>query len=116
MEKSLNNLELEKLNDIINYIKSSKQYKDYIYLHNKLANNKEAISYINEIKKLQKKIVQNQSQNNDITILEEEINILLTKLNTIPLYVDYINKQTELNEFYNYLKNTLDNYFTDLVN
>ena len=55
MEKSLNNLELEKLNDIINYIKSSKQYKDYIYLHNKLANNKEAISYINEIKKLQKK-------------------------------------------------------------
>lgn len=116
MEKSVNNLILENVDNLINYIKSSDIYKDYLFLSKKLANNRKALEYINRIKQLQKEIVRKEVSKEDITELEKEINLLLEKLNKIPLYVEFIHRQMELNEIYQYIKSRLDEYFYTLLN
>ena len=116
MEKFVNNLILEKVDNLVNYIKSSQEYQDYLFLSKKLSNNKKALEYINQIKKLQKEVVKKEVNQEDITDLEKEINLLLDKLNQIPLYVEFTNKQKELDEIYQTIKNRLDEYFYKVLN
>lgn len=116
MEKSVDNIILEKVDNLVNFIKQSKDYQDYIFLSNKLKENDKALEYINKIKQLQKEIVKKEVNGEDVTSLEHDISNSLDKLNKIPLYVEYINKQKELNEEYQIIKNTLDDYFYELLN
>ena len=116
MEKSVNNLILDKVDNLVNYIKTSDEYNDYLFLTKKLSNNKKAVEYIDQIKRLQKEIIKKEIKGDDITSLEKEINYLLDELNKIPLYIDFINKQKELNEIYQYIKNRLDEYFYNILN
>ena len=116
MEKSVNNLILDSVDNLVMFIKNSQEYKDYLFLHNKLSKNKKTMEYINQIKKLQKEIVKKEFNNESILDLENEINFLLNQLNKIPLYVEFINKQTELNEIYKLIKTRLDDYFYKILN
>lgn len=114
MEKYVNNLILDNVDSLVDKIKNSEEYKDYEYLYNKLSNNKKATNLIKEIKVKQKQLVRKKVNGNDISSLDKEINDLLIALESIPLYVDFINKQEELNKKFIYIKENLDNYFTDL--
>lgn len=116
MEKSVNNLIINEVNKLVDYIKETKDYQDYLFLSNKLKENDKALEYIDKIKKLQQEIVKKEVNGDDITSLDNEIKELLDKLNRIPLYIEYINKQKELNEEYQIIKNTLDDYFYELFN
>lgn len=116
MAKYVNNLILDKVDNLINFIKNSQEYKDYIFLSEKLSSNKKVNNYINQIKKLQKEIVKKEVNHEDISKFEEEISFLLDELNKIPLYVEFTSKQEELNEIYQYIKNTLDQYFYNILN
>lgn len=116
MEKSVNNLIINEVNKLADYIKETKDYQDYLFLFNKLKENDKALEYIDKIKKLQQEIVKKEVNGDDITSLDNEIKELLDKLNRIPLYIEYINKQKELNEEYQIIKNTLDDYFYELFN
>lgn len=116
MVKSVNNLILDEVNKLVDSIKETKDYQDYLFLSNKLKENDKALEYIDKIKKLQKEIVKKEVNGEDVTSLEHDISNLLDKLNKIPLYVEYINKQKELNEEYQIIKNTLDDYFYELFN
>jgi len=116
MEKFVNSLVLEKVDNLVDYIKNSQEYKDYLFLSEKLSNNEKVSVMINKIKKLQKEIVKREVNNEDIKDLDQEINILLDKLNRIPLYVEFTNKQMELNEIYQTIKSRLDEYFYRILN
>jgi len=116
MEKYVNNLILDKVDNLIDFIKDSQEYKDYVFLSEKLSNNKKVNDYIKRIKFLQKEIVKKELNHDDISSLEEEINLLLDKLNKVPLYVEFTSKQEELNEIFQLVKNTLNQYFYDIFN
>lgn len=116
MEKFVNNLILEKVDSLVKFIKESQEYKEYIYLSEKLSNNKKVQDYIKQIKVLQKEIVKKEFNKENIMHLEEEIKTSLAELDKIPLYKEFIDKQEELNEIYQLVKQRLDEYFYNILN
>ena len=112
----MNNEILNSIDDIIDTIKSSEDYKDYIYLKDKLSKHDKANSLIKKIKKKQKELVKKRVNKEDITDIDKEINGLVKELNMIPLYNDFINKQETLNELYQVIKSRLDDYFYQKLN
>ena len=116
MEKFVNNNITSKIDEIIDFITDSKEYQDYLFLFDKLSKNDRCNSLIKQVKTLQKELVKKQSHGQNINEVEEKINELVSELNTIPLYVEFVDKQQELNEVYQGIKIRLDNYFNDLFN
>ena len=100
---------LEKVDEIINLINQSSEYQKYLMLKRKLEANKEIIILINEIKILQKDIVHHLK--NELELEEKQ-----KKLESIPLYLEYENTLDELNNTYNIIENTLNNYFSKNLN
>ena len=60
-------------------------------------------------------MVKKELRKEPILELEKEIDIILKELNQIPLYVEFVSKQQELNQIYQDLKERLDYYFFDLL-
>ena len=112
----MNNKILNEVDKIVDYIKETNLYKDYIYLSNKLSKHDKANSLIKEIKDLQKKIVNLELNKEYTKELEDKINSNLDELNKIPLYREFIDKQEELNDMYQTVKNRLDDYFYEKLN
>ena len=112
----MNDIILDEVDKIIAFIKDSDDYKNYIFLKEKLAKNKKANDLIQKIKVIQKKLVKLELNKSDTSILEKEMNLYLEELNKIPLYVEYIQKQEYLNEVYQTIKTRLDDYFYEKLN
>lgn len=96
----------ECLDDIINYIMNSKEYKKCIEIKKKMSKNEQIKNLIEEIKILQKKYVkeQNESIKNELKIKEQE-------LNEIPIYAEYSNNLEVVNNMINLVKDELNDYF-----
>ncbi|MBR6113279.1 MAG: YlbF family regulator [Bacilli bacterium] len=107
---------IREVDEIIDYIKKSDTYKDYKYLEDKLSKHDKANKLISEVKEYQRILVKKQLHKEDITDLETKINNNLSLLNKIPLYVEFISKQEELNDMYQQIKMELDEYFFDIMN
>lgn len=116
MEKFVNNNITSKIEEIIDFIKDSKEYQDYLFLFDKLSKNDRCNSLIKLVKTLQKELVKKQDQGQNVNELGKKINKLVSELNTIPLYVEFVDKQQDLNKIYQSIKIRLDNYFNDLFN
>ena len=112
----MNNKILNEVNKIIEFIKESDDYKDYIYLKDKLSKNEIENNLINEIKKLQKQAVKQEVNKMDTKELDNKIKDNLDNLNKIPLYRDFIDKQEVLNDYYQTIKERLDEYFYNKMN
>ena len=112
----MNNEILKEVDNIVSFIKESDDYKEYLFLKDKLSKNKKALSLINDIKTLQKEIVKKEIKKDNILRLEEEINKKILELNKIPLYVDYIRIQEKLDELFQYIKEKLNDYFEERIN
>ena len=112
----MNNEILKEVDNIVSFIKESDDYKEYLFLKDKLSKNKKALSLINDIKTLQKEIVKKEIKKENILRLEEEINKKILELNKIPLYVDYIRIQEKLDELFQYIKEKLNDYFEERIN
>ena len=72
--------------------------------------NEEICRLVSDIKKLQKKYVKS---NYDDSI-KEELDKLESKLNDIPIYVEYNNYLEKVNEMIDFVKDELNDYFTEL--
>lgn len=116
MEKFVNNLILEKMDDIISTIHNSEEYRDYQFLASKLSKNDKANTLIKEVKHLQKQIVKKEVMKESIIDLEDQMNSLLEELNRIPLYMEFVEKQQQLNCVYQNIKTRLETYFDNLLN
>lgn len=102
----------KQLDRVINTIKDSDDYKKCIEIKNKMNNNTELVEMIERVKKLQKKIVNNP----DSIDLENEYNELNNKLNDIPIYHDYLYYLDRVNEMIIYVKDSLNDYFVEIIN
>ena len=89
----------QKIDELFQTIISSNEYKSYEEINKILKNNKEITSLVNTIKKLQKESVKLE-YNKDVKYkeIDKQIKEKINKLNSIPLYKEYIRRMNELND------------------
>lgn len=112
MVNKLNNEDkviLDKVDEIINVIKTSPNYQKYLLLQEKMNNNQELISLINKVKALQKGLVNGKNK-------EDELKEKMTSLENNPLYREYNNTINDINNEFAIVENTLNNYFDKKFN
>lgn len=106
---------MEKLNksldEVVDCIKNSKEYKKCIKLKEQMKSNDEINSLVKEIKLKQKKYI----RSNDSNILSE-LNELEERLNSIPIYHIYTENLEKVNNMINYVRDELNEYFDKLLN
>lgn len=99
------------INEVINCIIESDDYKKCIEIKKQMSKNTELVELIEEIKRLQKKYVNTNSEEvlAELTELEE-------KLNSIPIYVIYMQHLEKVNEKIEFVKDELNDYFYKILN
>ena len=100
------------IDEIVNYIKSSSEYKNVISIKKQMNANDELNSIISSIKNIQKKYVRSGYDSK----YKEELDRLNEQLNEIPIYYIYQNNLDVINQKINYIKDTLNDYFYHLFN
>ena len=100
-----------RVDELITYIKDSNEYKKCISLKKQMDENDYIKDLVARIKKLQKEYI----KNNDFKI-KEELDKLTTELNEIPVYYVYNQNLEKVNEMILYVKDSLNNYFDELLN
>ena len=111
----MNNELRESLSEIIEEIKLSKEYQDYLKIEEKLKSNKEITDLISDIKKLQQELVKKEYYKNDLTNRKEEYNSKLEELNSYPLYVTYLESQRKINEKLQCVRGEIQSFFDKIT-
>lgn len=101
----------KELEEVINTIINSDDYKSCIQLKEKMSTNKEICELVDKIKVLQKKYVRENGEE-----VLEELKLLEERLNEIPIYVIYMQYLEKVNEMINYVKDELNDYFYKVLN
>ena len=101
----------KELDEVINTIINSDDYKSCIQLKEKMSTNKEIFGLVDKIKVLQKKYVRENGEE-----VLEELKLLEERLNEIPIYVIYMQHLEKVNEMINYVKDELNDYFYKVLN
>lgn len=101
----------KELDEVINTIINSDDYKSCIQLKEKMSTNKEICELVDKIKVLQKKYVRENGEE-----VLEELKLLEERLNEIPIYVIYMQHLEKVNEIINYVKDELNDYFYKVLN
>lgn len=101
----------KELDEVINTIINSDDYKSCIQLKEKMSTNKEICELVEKIKILQKKYVRENGEE-----VLEELKLLEERLNEIPIYVIYMQHLEKVNEMINYVKDELNDYFYKVLN
>lgn len=107
----MNNEILTKVDEIINYIENTNDYKKYLLLKDRISTNLEIQSLLNEIRHLQKLL----ANKNDMNI-KKELEIKNELLRNIPLYREYLNILDDINNIFNIIETQINNYFNNKVN
>ena len=104
------NVEKE-LNNLIEYISNTPQYKNCILIKEQMKKNENINKLIKKIKRLQKLFVRENSENIKMDLEDAE-----EKLNSIPIYNEYINNLKEVNEMIAFINDELNDYFSKKIN
>lgn len=100
------------LNEVIDCIKESPEYKDCIKIKEQMDSNEELVELINKVKELQKKYIRSNYDSN----IKKELDKYESKLKEIPIYNIYLTKLEEVNKKIDYVKDSLNDYFDQLLN
>ena len=112
----MNNKVLTKVDEIVEYLKNSNDYKRYIELKSYMEKDVEINILINDVKILQKKAVNEEHKGIEVSDIDKEIERKLAILNNNIIYQEYIEVQGRLNEVFQNIKFILDKYFVDILN
>ena len=100
----------KKINDLFDELEESKLYNDYLRVKKQLEANDEIMNLINEIKRYQKIL----ANNNDKSV-GEKLKNLRFNLESYPIYQSYLGIKEELeNELFE-IKDTFEKYFKDIL-
>lgn len=102
----------KKLDELVNYIINSDDYKKCTKLKKQMDENEEIKSLIEEIKSLQKKYIRSNYDDKIKTVLEKKNELLFN----IPIYVMYNQYLENVNNMISYVKDSLNDYFFQLLN
>ncbi len=95
------------LKEIVEYIQNSKEYQMCIKLKKQMADNTFICERVNQIKKLQKQFVQSGYDSK----IKKELDVLVSELETIPVYVIYTENLEVVNQKIDYVRDSLNDYF-----
>ena len=114
MVKSLN--PKDKIEELFQTIEESNEYKSYLNIKNILDRNEEVKKLVNEIKRLQQKSVKLE-YNNDPKYKEVDayIDEKVSKLNSIPIYKEYLNRMNELNDILSESSSNIEKYINSKI-
>ena len=113
MVRQLNKKEiLDKVDEIIKFIKDTREYQNYISAKKLLEEDEELNKLIAEIKEYQKSIVRGLNKKE----LEDKIQENLDILNCSPLYLEFNNNFAEVNNLITIFENKINKYFEDVFN
>lgn len=101
---------ISKIDTLINTIKSSNEYKEYIELLDKVNLSNEIKELTNEIRLINKKLVLTPSVELENLLVKKE-----KELNEIPLYLEYKYKLEELNNMLTVIKNKIEVFMKDII-
>ena len=88
-----------KVEELFQTIENSKEYKSYLNISKVLENNEEIKNLVNEIKRLQQKSVKLEHDNNPkYKEVDKSIEEKVAKLNSIPIYKEYLRRMNEFND------------------
>lgn len=107
---------LEKTDEIINIIKTSEEYQKYNDISRKMENNKDIMNLIDEVKKLQQKLVKEESLGKDISSIDKEINEKIKLLEEYPIYLEYTYLQEDFNNSIDLIKTSIEDYINNITN
>ena len=105
-----------KIDELFDTIKNSKEYKAYQNIGEVLKNNEEVNFLVEEIKELQQESVKLEEENNPKykeidKVIEEKVNTL----NNIPVYQEYLRRMDEFNDIIAYSKNNIEKYINEKI-
>ena len=100
------------LDEVICSIVSSKEYKECISLKEKMKENQEIMTLIEDVKKLQKKYIRSQYDSS----VKEELDSCIKRLSEIPIYHAYQESLEKVNDKICYVKESMNDYFFHLLN
>ena len=95
------------LKEIVEYIQNSKEYQMCIKLKKQMADNTFICERVNQIKRLQKQFVQSGYDSK----IKKELDVLVSELETIPVYVIYTENLEVVNQKIDYVRDSLNDYF-----
>ena len=104
---------IKKAHDLVNIIKNSNTYKDYITVRNLVAKDSLLLNEINKVKALQKDYVKSAYLNKEIELKLKELN---KELENNSLYKDYITKEKEINDILMNITEGLNITFNNILN
>ncbi len=100
----------KEIDELFNEFENSKLYQDYLNIKKQLNNNNEILNLIEEIKRLQKIIV----NTNDLSI-ETKLNDLSKQLKSYPIYQNYIDIINRINDELYIISDEFDKYFRKIL-
>jgi len=100
------------LEDVINCISNSKEYKKCIELKMLMKDNSTITELVKKIKDTQKKYI----KSNYDSSIKKELDSYKKELESIPIYSIYSQNLEVVNEKIEYVKDYLNNYFNKLLN
>ena len=98
---------------LVQTIKQDELYQTYLQLSEKMRQNDAIMELIDAIKKMQRQIVRGNLSKEEITVLEEAIKEKEKRLESYPLYLDFIEVQKELDGLFQLVRNTITTYFDE---
>lgn len=114
MEKLVSNEEiLEQARILVNTIKEDDTYKEYINLRKKISMEEEIMQRIERVKNLQKQYVRGAYLDKSLELsIQEE----LKKLESFPLYKEYLLKTKKVNNIFETMEEGLNILFDNILN
>ncbi len=100
------------IDDIVQYIKNSSEYKKCILLKEQMNDNDEIKFIVDEIKSLQKKYIRSNYDDK----IKKELDKKNEILSNIPIYNVYNQSLDAVNAMIDYVRNRLNDYFEQLTN
>lgn len=108
MENKNKELLLKKIDELLDLIKQTNDYKRYKNLKDEMSKNEEIMSLVKKIKKIEQSIVKKEYNKLDIKDEEKELNRLLKELDDFPIYHEYSYLQEDLNNDFQNIKKIIE--------
>ena len=106
---------LKDVEELKNKVLNSDEYKNFKKYEQVLDNNEEINAIIDNIKKLQKQIINKEDKNQNIDKEKIELETLYKKLDTYSDYNNYINSSKKLNEIITNIQKEFEYYFNKFI-
>lgn len=118
MEKFVNKEILKEVDEMITMIHQSEKYRRYEQIKEKLKKNEEIMQWITQYKKIQKQLVkaEYEKQMDQKTEYDQQLKDIQEQLNQYPIYIDYLELQEELNQLFQQIKVSFDQYLERILN